>query len=470
MATRLRTLSGFGVILVAVMSLTALVVFREGSADTQAGQPASSKKTSQADPLVKVRVGHPTVGGYQRTTEQPGLVAAFEKADLYAQVSGILKTQSVDIGDEVHEGQVLAEIDAPERLREMEHAEALLKQAQSTVELMTARVSKAEADLEALKIDVGTSEANLERAESLLSLRQKQYERLKSLLELKSIDERVVDEKLDQQEAAASDVHASKVAIETSKAKVRSAAAGVAEANANLVEARAEVDVAQAQLAKTKVYVAYTKIVSPYNGIVTQRNFDRGDFIRDASSGGQIPMLSVARRDLMRVVIQIPNSDVPHTHVGNQASVVIQTLPGKTFDGQVSRIARSEDRRNLTMRAEVDLKNDENLLLDGMYGKVLIHFDSAKSALAIPTSSLVSTSADEQGVYVVHDGKAHLTPLHLGDSDGIHTEVLSGLDADDLLVLSPGQELSDGTAVAPIEATRQSGSEHSQAKSSGTGQ
>src|SRR5437660_855584 len=63
---------------------------------------------------VRVMVVHPGRGSLERITCQPGTVIAYEQVDLYSEVSGYLRSQSVDIGDRVSPKQVLAEIDVPE--------------------------------------------------------------------------------------------------------------------------------------------------------------------------------------------------------------------------------------------------------------------------------------------------------------------------------------------------------------------
>ncbi len=71
----------------------------------------------------------------------------------------------------------------------------------------------------------------------------------------------------------------------------------------------------------------YTKITSPYDGVITLRSFHRGDFIRSASEGGGVPLLAVARTDLMRVVIPVPDREVPFTNKKDKATIVLDALP-----------------------------------------------------------------------------------------------------------------------------------------------
>ena len=98
-------------------------------------------------------------------------------------------------------------------------------------------------------------------------------------------------------------------------------------------DAQAKVRLAQAKVGKAQVYVDYTRIISPYNGVVTRRSFHVGDFVRAADQGGSTPLLTVARTDLMRVIVQVPERDVPYTNVGDPAVVHVDVLSGEKFPG-----------------------------------------------------------------------------------------------------------------------------------------
>ncbi len=73
------------------------------------------------------------VMGIERTSNQPGSMEPFAYADLYSKVAGYLKKQPVDIGDKVSKGDILAEIDAPELVQDLKHAEAMQRQAKAQV-------------------------------------------------------------------------------------------------------------------------------------------------------------------------------------------------------------------------------------------------------------------------------------------------------------------------------------------------
>jgi RND family efflux transporter MFP subunit len=150
----------------------------------------------------------------------------------------------------------------------------------------------------------------------------------------------------------------------------------------------------------------------------------------------------------MRVIVQVPERDVPYTNVGDPAVVDVDVLPGEKFTGTVARIANSEDRSTKTMRTEIDLKNSKNRLRDGMFGRVTIQLDDGGKGLTLPSSSVVTDPGSKKpAVFVVRNGKVYRTPVEIGQDDGARIEILSGLTADDHVVLRPPSDLVDGVLV-----------------------
>ena len=397
---------------------------------------------------VKVSVVKPHSGGLPRTTTQPGTMESFDFADLYAKISGYVKMQQVDIGDRVARGQVLVEIDAPEFEHELKEAEAEVAQAEAVVVQMESRVTTAKADYEAALANIKLSEAELEKARSYLKFREIQYQRISDLFSKKAIDERRVDETESQRDAALSAQNSAEASITSARSQAIASKARIAAAEADVRDAEAKVRLAKAKVGKAQVYVDYTKIISPYDGVITRRSFHVGDFIRAADQGGSIQLLTVARTDLMRVIVQIPERDVPFTNVDDPAVVEVDVLAGEKFPGKVARIANSEDRVTKTMRTEIDLKNPQDRLRDGMFCRVTVQIEAGGKGLTIPSSSVVTDPRTKKpAVFVLRNGKAHRLPVQVGQDDGSQIEVLSGLSADDHVIRRPSSEVVEGVEV-----------------------
>ena len=161
-----------------------------------------------------------------------------------------------------------------------------------------------------------------------------------------------------------------------------------------------------------------------------------------------MPLLTVKRTDLMRVVVLVPDRDVVLTRVGDPAVVSVDALDGRSFTGTLARIARAEDAERM-MRVEIDLPNPEDLLFDGMYGKAIDHPRAGCQELRRAVVGLHRRAHRPSGgvVFVVRDGIARRTEVKLGGDNGSQAEILSGIGPDDLVILPSGTPLEDGMRV-----------------------
>jgi HlyD family secretion protein len=419
---------------------------QQGNSESEGGKSATR---------IRVQVVYPEQGGVERTVTRPGVLHPFQYAELFGKVSGFLHDQKVDIGYEVKKGQLLARIYAPEIEANLSKAKADLTRANTQVDVMLARLDEAKADEQEAKTKLEETQADVESAIALHVLRNQQYHRIKMLWENKAIEKELVDERREAVLSAEASERATKKAVATAKTAVVAAKAHVARSVADLADAKAQVKVAQAEVANAQAFEEYTWLRSPYNGVVTQRNYHEGDLIRDAASSGQgvKPVLVVARVDLMRVVVWVPNSAVRYVRKGREAVVRLDGLPGQSFKVKVARIAKEEDRTSRTMRTEIDLPNPKGLLTAGMYGNVTIYLGKTETGLTIPSASLTGDEKDgKRAVFVVEGGKAKQVTVQVGLDDGVRAEILSGLKTSDRVIVQHDPGLITGapvTVVAP---------------------
>ena len=416
---------------------------------TAHGEAETARSNTAGGSAVRVRVVTPSRGGLEGTVMRPGSVHAFQYAQLFAKVAGYLHNQTVDIGYRVEKGQVLAEIEAPEIETNVQRAAAEVEKAKAQMDVMAARLQYARAELQQAKVKVTQSEADVQNAVALLVLRREQYQRFKRLVESRAIEQELADEKMEAQKAAEANEIAKRQAVETAKVAVTTAQAHIAAASADLADARAQVQVTEAALARANVFARYLMIRAPFAGVITVRNFHDGDFIRAGNDSGNQPVLVVARTDLMRVVVAVPDPNVPYTHAGARAELRIGSLPGQVFTGKVARTAWAEDYNTRTLRTEIDLPNPQAVLADGMFGDATIYLGADANALTIPTPCLTGPEKDgHRDLFVVRDGTARRVQVRVGRDDGIRAEVLSGLRADDQVIEAHGSGLADAVAVA----------------------
>jgi len=415
---------------------------------------------------VTVEVVTPRAGGIERVCVQPGTVEPFEGADLYAKVSGYLVEQNVDIGSRVSAGDVLAKIAVPEYEKTVDRDTAHVRDMNAKVKQMEAHLRAAQAEHRAAEASIALAKVMVKVKTSYKLFREKQLERIKGLVAEKAETAKLLDEQEDFYQSAVEAENAARENVNTSKEKAAAAQAKVTQAEADVDEAKADVGVAEAELAKSKVLLEYTVIRAPYTGVVTKRNFHSGkngrpgDFIKAADQGGIVPLLAVERTDLMRVVVQVPDRDVPFVTTHSTAVIEIDALPGVKFGAspkdklRVSRWATAEDPTTRTMRTEIDVPNPDpavpnHILVHGMYGRVTITLTpGAPNAVRIPSAALVGKASGGHGsVWVVRDGKVHLVAVQFPTDNGIDVEVTAGLAPTDQVVARATGPLEEGTAV-----------------------
>lgn len=422
---------------------------------TQQEAKTSSNAHPESSRVLVVQVVKPRQGGTERITDQPGTIRAFERATLFAKVSGYLKELKVDRGDRVKKNQVLAEIFVPELDVAVLQAKASLQHSQALATQAEARVKTALAGVQAAEAKRNQAVSTLEEMVASRQYRKKALDRMTELARRNAVEQRLVDESEDQYMASQASEHAAQSGIQTAEAQIAEAKAAVGLAEADLATAKAEITVSEANLERARVMVSYTRIESPFDGVVTNRGdgIHPGSFIRSAADGNSEALLAVATTDKMRTIVLVPDPDMPFCNVGDPATVKIDALGGRNFKGKVNRTAESEDLKDRTMRVEIDLPNDQGLLRDGMYGRAIIELEPASKNLTIPSTCLIEQDGQGNGaVFVVRDGKVKRVQIRVGKDSGLRVEVLSGLTENDEVIAQITPSISDGVAVKPEAA------------------
>ena len=420
-------------------------------------KPGDSAHPSAGHPgqAVAVEVISPQAGGIDRMCVQPGTLEPFEAADLYAKASGFLAELNVDIGSQVKKGDILARISVPEYDKQAQRDRARVKAAEAKIRQMEAHIAAAEAEAKADAAAVKRADAMVRARTAFRKYREKQRVRFEELANKQAIEPRVVDEQEEYFLSAQESENEAKEAVTAAIERVATAKAKIAQAKADLEEAAASLGVATAELERSEVLLNYAVITSPYTGVVTRRSFHVGDFIRSADQGGTTPLLAVERTDVMRVIVQVPDRDVPFVSKGDPAVVEIDALPGVVFQSKgndvvaISRWAGAEDPTTRTMRVEIDVKNPDGQLRHGMYGRASLTLQpGAANAVRVPSGVILSRDPSGKGkVRVVRGDRVQTLPVVLGVDNGVEVEVLAGLATTDQIVVRSSAPVDDGSPV-----------------------
>lgn len=407
-----------------------------------------------AAPALKVVM--PTRGDVHRFVAQPGTIRPLQQATLYAKVPGYLKSIAVDKGDAVKVGAVLAQIEVPELQAELFAQQAQIAKAGAEVARAQSEVTRRQAEVTRFDAELKRLRAVLEKSEVERAFTDSEFDRLTKAR--KQAPDLVTAQQLDKaksdRDVLAASINAARQTVAAAQAEQAAVRASVDVAQRLVAVAQAETQVADASFKRTQTLLAYTRITAPFSGVVTARFVDTGTFIPAATSGnsGQnAAIVTVMDFDTVRVQVSVTELEAALVAKGQPVKVTLDGLPGKSFEGMVTRFAGALDEATRTMLVEAELPNPGHLLRPGMYATVRVGVDKHTSVMIVPSEALVMEKT-AAFLFLADGGKAKKTPVKLGFNDGAKVEIVSGLAETAKVILVGKMTLADGQAINVQEA------------------
>lgn len=189
---------------------------------------------------------------------------------------------------------------------------------------------------------------------------------------------------------------------------------------------------ARAQVEQVKVMMTYAQVTSPIDGIVTERRVEAGDL----ANPGML-LLAVYDPSRMRLEAPVPVRLIDRIALDQAVEVALER-PARTFAGRVTEIVSEVDPSSRTQMVKVHLDGVEGDVLPGTFGRLWVE-DAPRDSIRVPASAVyhVGQLALAQ---VVKDGRAVRRLVKTGPAYGDRIEILSGLDAGDVILVSPAKE------------------------------
>ena len=420
-----------------------------------------------------------------------GTVQAERSINLSPKASGVIEALLVVEGDRVTQNQVIAVMDDSNLRGDLLNAKGQLAQQQANLDRLVAgdrpediaraeaQLAEAEANLQELEVgnrpqDIAQATARLEQAEATLQLRDADRRRYEELYDSGAISREEVDQKRTDWNVAVAEVREAEEALALQQAgarpeQIKQAAARVEQQRqtvaalraGNRVEdidqARAQVRSAQGTLQTIESQLQDTQVVAPFDGVVTQIYAELGAFVSPSMSGGSsesassssILLLSSARN---QVVVNLPESQIAKVRPGQAVTFQADAFSGEVFTGKVAHVATQASVSQNVTSFEVEISIDEpatDALKIGMNVEAHFEVDTLENALLVPNAAVVRQSEGE-GVYVLEGGVPVFQSIETGDTADGHTEVMSGLEEGEPILLSPPPKPeSDGFSFPP---------------------
>jgi RND family efflux transporter MFP subunit len=224
-------------------------------------------------------------------------------------------------------------------------------------------------------------------------------------------------------------------------------AVGTYNANKSIVEAD------KAAVEQYSVLASFEKIYAPFDGVITARNTDIGDLINSGSGTGvKTDLFHIAQPGKLRVYVNVPEEYSQGTKTGMTADLTLAEFPGRKFRGKLVRTAEAINVTTRTLLVEIDVDNPTGTLLTGSYAEVHLAVPTQAATLLLPVNTLIFRSEGLR-VGVVKDGKVVLTAVTPGHDFGNEIEIVSGLTANDQVIVNPPDSIVSGQAIQIVQAT-----------------
>ncbi|HEX4129331.1 MAG TPA: efflux RND transporter periplasmic adaptor subunit [Pirellulales bacterium] len=399
----------------------------------------------------RVVAGLPTKRTLRLVTSQPARIEAMEETPVVARVPGYVEQVLVDIGDRVSKDQILAKIAVPELRDDRDQKQALVVQADAELKQANVAVIGAKAAAQTAQTRVALAEAGVVRAKGSFERWTSKYDRIKKLAATDAVDALLVDETLNELRAAEGANGESLATVESARAALHEATIEVQRAETAVAVTDARLRVARAALARVDTMLAYASVKSPYAGVVVQRRIATGHYVGPDDPATTSALFVVCRSDTMRVFVEVPELLADYVDVGDMATIHVQALPNRTFQSRVVRTTWSLDPVNRSLRAEIDLPNENGALRPGMFAAATIVLEERPDATTLPAAAVARDGADHYCWTVDDASQLARQKIKLGLRVENDVEV-SGLEPGRAVVLSSIDGLKEGQIVNAVAA------------------
>lgn len=352
---------------------------------------ASRQAEQTGKPAVAVETAIAAPSDLTDSVEVTGALEPKFSVDVKTQISGLVKQVFVTEWVRVRKGQPLARIDVAE-------TETMVKRAEAGVE--SARASQAQAQV------------SLNRAE-------REMDRSIKLKQAGLATQQSVDDAGTERDAT----------------------------SARLVASKAQLAAAREELRQARTRLSKGLVTSPINGVVALREINVGDLTSDAAASK--PIFRIVDNRLLNLTVTVSSADSARIKTGQPLEFTVDSLPGKTFTGQVMYINPELSSADRSLKIIAEVANTLGQLKGGLFAKGRIVTGKKQAVLQVPRSAIdgLDLTAKKGSLFIIHNGVARRSAVVTGTANGERIEIVSGLKAGQRFVVRGGFNLKDGDKV-----------------------
>ncbi|HYN86729.1 MAG TPA: efflux RND transporter periplasmic adaptor subunit [Pyrinomonadaceae bacterium] len=393
----------------ALVSAAGVACKSDYPAGAQQKGPGGGGGQREAREVRVARVDEMPVG---QTVTVNGTLAAFDQTTVSVKVPGRLQGVAVDLGTTVRKGQLIARVEPRDYELRVQQADAALQQARARLSL-SLNGSDETVDPER----TGT----VREARALMDEARQNRDRAATLVQSGVI--------------ARAEYDATLAALKVAESRYQDAVEEIRNRQALLSQRRTELSLARQQLQDTAVH-------APFDGVVEEKIASVGEYLAAGA-----PVVRIVKMNPLRFQAEVPEREAASVRAGQMLRVTVEGSQ-RAYAGRIVRINPVIKEQSRVLVVEADISND-GLLRPGAFARAEIVVNDAQMAVTVPPGAIVTFAGIEK-VIVVDNGRAQEKPVTTGRRAAEWTEIISGVNVGDSVVLEPGN-LQSGTPVNVVQ-------------------
>ncbi|MBQ8588245.1 MAG: efflux RND transporter periplasmic adaptor subunit [Clostridia bacterium] len=412
--------------IICLMAAFALVCTMTGCSDKK-------EKAIETSTATNVTVSEVKRGNVEATQEYTGEVKAASSASVSPKVAGNIRSINVEVGDYVRAGTVLATIDSTQYSLAYNQASAAYQSALAAKSNASAAYNNVKGgSLEQSKVSMNQAVAN---AQSAYNTALDNYNRQKALYDIGAVSKVALDSAKTSMDNAKNALDAANENARLNETVVipqteASSGAGVSQAEAGVSQAKAALDIAASNLANCN-------ITAPISGYITSKNAIIGQM---AASG--MELFAIKNAEVVDIELNVTETVVSFVSVGTRASIDIDSAGLTAIEGTVSAVGKAKNDMTGMFPVKISIANKDDKIKVGMLAEVSLVTEGAENVIVADANSVIYKNG-KYYVYVAEGSKAVRKDVEIGVTDGKYTEIVSGLDIGDKVIVDGKDFISD---------------------------
>lgn len=433
----LQTQKIFSLLLLMSMGLTGCAFNRQSASSEAGGASGRGGPRGSDDQPATVEILTAEAGSLGDSSTYTGTTEPQQQVNLRSQITAQLLDLSIEVGDSVTEGQVIAQLDATALQAAVQQAQAEL--AVREVGLAQARTARSEA-----QTAINQASAELQQA-------QADAARTQSLTQRGALTQQASEQ--------------AQTALSIAEQTLRSTQAQARTQEQAIAAAQQQIAAQQAVITQESEQLSFATLVAPLTGSVLAKQAEAGNVVQ---AGEEVVTLGDLQET--QVVIQVTDRSRGQIEIGQPVQVQLDAFPKRSFAGEIARISPVADAASRLISVEILLETAE-ALGSGLLARVNLN-GAGGSSVVVPESAVQAGESSEKGtVFVVAESEAEsdvkseaksepqeasqvadspevqARSVTIGTASNGQVEIVSGLSPGDRYVANSDQPLTDGQTV-----------------------